>query len=237
MTKIDKKLIDPVDEPESEKIHRVVRAGISAIPYAGGPLVEMFNALIEPPMARRKTEWMVQISQAINELYEKGLVTEKDLQENEKFFTTLVHASTVAIKNHQSAKREALRNAVINSALPDAPDDTIQQLFLNFIDSCTSWHLALLQLFNNPHQWAKQRNHNFPDLVMGSLSDIITSAFPELAGQQEVFSLIWQDLFRNGFVSSDSIGGTMSGRGLLAKRTTDFGDQFLKFISRDTTKT
>jgi hypothetical protein len=234
MTKIDKNLIDPVDEPDSERAHRIVRVALSSLP---GPLLELFNSLIESPMTRRKTAWMIQVSEAINELYKKGVLTEADLQENEKFLTTLVQASTIAIKNHQAEKREALKNAVINSALPGAPDDTIQQLFLNFIDSCTSWHLALLQLFNNPHQWAKQRNHNFPDLVMGSLSDVITSAFPELAGQQEVFSLIWQDLFRNGFVSSDSIGGTMSGRGLLAKRTTDFGDQFLKFISLDTTKT
>jgi hypothetical protein len=139
MTKIDKNLIDPVDEPDSERAHRIVRVALSSLP---GPLLELFNSLIESPMTRRKTAWMIQVSEAINELYKKGVLTEADLQENEKFLTTLVQASTIAIKNHQAAKREALKNAVINSALPGAPDDTIQQLFLNFIDSCTSWHLA-----------------------------------------------------------------------------------------------
>ena len=231
MAKIDKELIDPTVEPDSEKIHRVARAAIAGIPTVGGPALEIFNALITPSMERRKTEWMIQVSGAINELYEKGVVTEKDLQENEKFFTTLVHASGVAIKNHQGEKREALRNAVINSVLPDAPDDTMQQLFLNVIDSCTSWHLALLQLFHDPVEWAKIRSHKFPDLVMGGLSHIIESAFPPLRGQQELYRLIWQELYRDGFVSSDSVAGTMSGSGLMAKRTTALGDRFLAFIS------
>jgi len=37
---------------------------------------------------------------------------------------------------------------------PGAPDDTLQQLFLNLVDSCTSWHLALLRLFQSPEKWA-----------------------------------------------------------------------------------
>lgn len=231
MPKIDKDLIQPVDELDSERLHRLARAGLSAVPVVGGTLTEIFNSLIEPPMTRRKTEWMIQVSDVINDLYEKGIVTENELQQNETFFTTLVHASAIAIKNHQSAKREALRNAVINSALPGAPDDTVQQLFLNLIDSCTSWHIALLQLFQGPEKWAAQNAHKFPDLIMGGLTDIITSAFPALAGQEHIYQIIWHELFRSGFVSSESISGTMSGSGLLAKRTTYFGDQFLKFIS------
>ena len=88
MSKIDKELVDPQVEPASEKAHRSTRAALSSIPVLGGALAETFNALIEPPMTRRKTEWMGQVTEAINELYDKGIVTEKDLQEDEKFFTT-----------------------------------------------------------------------------------------------------------------------------------------------------
>jgi len=228
--KIDKELVDPVVEPASEKAHRLVRATLAVIPTVGGTLVEAFNALIEPPMSRRKTAWMIEVTEAINDLYSKGIVTEKDLQENEKFFTTLVHASTIAVRNHQSEKREALKNAVINSALPDAPDDTIQQLFLNVIDSCTSWHLALLQLFQGPEKWARGHNHTFPSLLMGGLSHIIESAYP-LQGQESIYRLVWQELFRDGLVNTDSVGA-MSSSGLMAKRTTDLGDKFLAFISQ-----
>lgn len=231
MTKIDKELIDPVVEPDSEKVHRVARAAMAGIPVLGGTLVEAFSALIEPPMAKRKTEWMVEVTEAINALYEKGIVTEDNLQENEKFFTTLVHASSTAIKNHEKEKLSALKNAVLNSALPEAPSDTMQQLFLNLIDSCTSWHIALLKLFQGPEQWASDNGHQFPSWSMGGISSVIESAYPQLQNQQALYTLVWKELYRSGLFNTDSLGSTMSGSGMLAKRTTPIGDEFVKFIS------
>jgi hypothetical protein len=175
---------------------------------------------------------MVRVSEAINELYEKGILTEKDLQENEVFFTSLVHASTMAIKNHQVEKLDALRNAVINSALPGAPDEIIQTLFLNFIDSCTLWHLALLRLYQGPVNWARERKHEFPKVVLGGLSNIIESAYPGMRGRQEVFRIVWQDLFRYGFFTADWSSGTASFSGLVAKMTTKLGDDFIAYITR-----
>jgi len=231
MSKIDKELIDPTVEPDSEKIHRTIRASLAAVPVLGGTSVEIFNALIEPPMAKRKTEWMIQVTDALNSLFEKGILTEQDLQHNEKFFTTLVHASTIAIRNHDQKKLEALRNVVLNSALPNAPDDTLQQLLLNLIDSCTSWHIALLKLFQNPKQWAIENNHRFPDWQGGSLDSVIESAFPELKGHWNLYQLIWQELYRNGLVSTDRLQTIISGYAMLAKQTTGMGDSFINFIS------
>lgn len=231
MSKIDKELIDPAVEPTDEKVHRVARAAISSIPALGGALTEAFSALIEPPMARRKTQWMVDVTDAINELYEKGFITESDLQSNEKFFTTLVHASSTAIRNHESEKLKALKNAVLNSALPKAPDATMQQLFLNLLDSCTSWHIALLRLFQGPEQWAISNNIKFPSWSMGGLTAVIECAYPQLQNQRAIYTLIWNELYRNGLVSTEGLGTAMTESGMLAKRTTPIGEAFLKFIS------
>lgn len=231
MEEINKELIDPVVEPSSEAAHRLARASIGAIPAFGGALLEAFNALIEPPMVKRRTEWMIQVTDVLNQLLEKGVITEQDLQSNEKFFTTLVHASNVAIRNHEAEKLNALRNAVINSALPGAPDDTLQQLFLNIVDSFTSWHIALLKLFQNPKQWAQNCGHTFPKWAMGGLTSVIEDAYPSLKGQQDLYRLVWQELFRSGLVNTDGFGVTMSVDGMLSKRTTAIGDRFLSFIS------
>lgn len=230
MTTIDKELIDPSSEPIEETAHFFARAALAAIPF-GGTCVEIFNAIIEPPMARRKTAWMIQVTDALNQLFEKGILTEQDLQTNERFFTTLVHASSVAIRNHEQAKLEALRNAVLNSALPDAPDDTLQQIFLNVIDSCTSWHIALLKLFQDPVRWAREHNHQFPNWSAGGLDSVIENAFPALRGQKELYRIVWQELFRNGLINSDSLGTTMTAAGMLSMRTTPIGNKFLAFIS------
>lgn len=237
MSKIDKDLIDPIVEPEGEKAHRLTRAALSSIPVLGGSAVEAFNALIEPPMARRKTQWMIDVTEAINELFEKGLVPLEELLKNEKFFTTLVHASNIAIRNHQQQKLDALKNAVLNSALPDPPDDTLQQLFLNFVDSCTSWHIALLKLFKDPKKWAEDNDHTFPGWSMAGLSAVIESAFPNLLGQQDMCRLIWQELYRNGLINTEHINASMSAHGLFQKRTTVIGDKFILFISEPTLST
>lgn len=231
MAKIDEDLVDPAIEPDGEKAHRTTRASLSAVPVLGGALVEAFNSIIEPPMVKRKTEWMKQVTGAINELYEKGIVTEEELMENEKFFTTLVNASTVALKNHQQEKIEALRNATINSALPGSPDDSTQQMFLNLIDTCTEWHIRILKLFQDPQKFIEESDRTPPGWSMGGLSSVLVFAYPELHGKRPFFDLIWKDLFTAGLLSTDSLHVTMSGSGMVAKRTTDFGDQFIRFIS------
>ncbi|TAL32959.1 MAG: hypothetical protein EPN93_14930 [Spirochaetes bacterium] len=231
MNKINKDQIDPVVEPESEKIHRMSRAIISAVPVLGGPLLEGLNALIEPPMARRRTEWMTQVTEAINDLVESKGITIESLQENEKFFTVLVTASNIAIKNHLKEKLDALKNAVINSALPGAPDDVLQQIFLNLIDNCTTWHIAILKLYHGPVQWAQENGHIFPDWSMGGIPSVIESAYPELNGQREVYNIVWQELNRYGLINTDNIAITMTVSGMLSKRTTSIGDMFLEFIS------
>lgn len=182
-------------------------------------------------MARRRTEWVSQVTEAINELYDKGIVTEEDLQENKKFFTTLVHANNAAIRNHQEEKLLALRNAVLNSVLPGAPSDTMQQLFLNLIDSCTSCHIALLKLFQEPEQWAAKHNYQFPSWTMGSTSQVIEHAYPQLRNEQALYTLVWNELYLNGLFNSDGLNTTMAGHGMFAKRTTQIGDAFVKFIS------
>ncbi|WP_445362961.1 hypothetical protein ACJJIQ_21135 [Microbulbifer sp. ANSA003] len=231
MIKIDKDLVDPVVEPSSEKAHRITRAAVSGIPVLGGAMVEAFNALIEPPMARRRSIWMAQVTEAINDLYEKGIITEENLQTNEQFFTTLVQASNAAMRNHQEEKISAYRNIVLNSALPGAPSDTLQQLFLNLIDSCTLLHIVLLKLFQGPQEWAAANSHQFPNWTMGSISHVIENAYPQLKNQKAIYELVWSELYRSGLFNTEGLNTTMSENDMFGKRTTALGDQFISFIS------
>lgn len=229
--KIDNSKVNPVVESEGDKAHRVARVALSLIPGVGGAAAELFNALITPPLEKRKAEWMTKVTEAINELYEKTQIDIEGLQNNEQFFTTLVHATHVALRNHQNEKIEALKNAILNSALPDAPDDSLQQIFLNLVDSFTVWHLAILKLFQNPEKWADDNNHQFSNLMAGGLSSILESAFPQLQGQRSFYDIVWRDLYLSGLVNTESLHGMITGRGLMEKRTTEMGDKFLKFIS------
>ena len=54
--------------------------------------------------------------------------------------------------------------------------------------------------------------------------------YPEL--DNEIFKKIYNDLYVDGMVNlkTDNLNTTMTGSGMVAKRTTALGDEFLMFI-------
>lgn len=201
--------------------HAVVRAGLSAIPIGGGAAVELFQGVIQPPLEMRRQKWMVDVGEKLLELERNGLKLE-DLQSNEQFISAVMHASQAALRTHQATKLEALRNAVINVAKGQAPEETLQHLLLNFVDSFTEQHLRILKVFQCPTP--------IPNMSMGGLSSVLEHNIPELRQHRELYIQLWKDLYSRGLLNTEGLNVTMSESVLLAKRTTELGDALLKFI-------
>jgi hypothetical protein len=220
------------EESIGDVAHTVVKAGLSAIPVIGGPLAELFAAVIEPPISRRRVQWIESIGNGLKILEEKvdGFKIEA-LSQNEMFITTVMQASQAAIRNHQKEKLEALRNAVLNAALPNAPEEDIQLMFLNFIDGLTPWHLRVLKFIDDPLEWGKSNNIPYLNLSSGGPSNVLEHTFPELKGRRDFYDLIVKDLFNRGLMNTESLHGMMTEQGMYASRTTKMGKQFLKFIT------
>lgn len=232
MDKIDNELIDPIVEPDGEKAHRVARIMIGAVPILGGAGVEIFNSLIDTPMNERKVQWMNQVGNALNDLIEKGVLTEQGLKHNETFITTVAQASMLAIRSHQQEKLEALRNAVLNVAVGHDPEEDLRQLFLNFVDVCTVTHIRLLSLMNGPEEWGQKHGVEFPSgWSMGGITQAIEHAFPDLRGKEQIYKVIWGDLYQRGLINTEGLGTTMSRQGILARRTTELGAKLIDFLS------
>ena len=220
MTVADDKLSVP-KKTGGDAAHAVAKAGLSAIPIAGGAAAELFQYVVQPPLEKRRERWMADVGEKLRDLEANGLKLE-DLQGNQQFVSAVMHASQVALRTHQESKRRALRNAILNVATGQAPDETLQHLFLEFVDAFTELHLRILKLFQAPTPP--------PSMSMGGLSHVLEHNMPELQGHQELYKQLWRDLYSRGLVTTDSLGGTISGSGLAAKRTTQMGDQFLTFI-------
>ena len=109
--------------------HAATKGMLGCVPGVGAAVAEGFNRIVQPPIEKRRGEWMERVTEAIQRLQDEAKIKPEDLQNNEAFISTVLQASQIAQRNHQQEKIDALRNAVLNSALPSAPDDSRQQMF------------------------------------------------------------------------------------------------------------
>jgi len=144
----------PTTETAGDKAHLGARALIASIPVLGGPALEIFNWLIMPPLEKRKAEWMNRVSEAIVELQEKFDLEIEKLAENEHFISILLHATSIAIKNHQADKISALKKALINSATEKNTSEDQQFAFINLINEFTPTHLKILYDMHQGFCWS-----------------------------------------------------------------------------------
>jgi hypothetical protein len=188
--------------------------------------------VIAPPLERRRDAWIESISNGLNELAQKveGFKLE-DLTKNEAFITTVTHASQAAIRNHQKEKLEALRNAVLNAALPNAPEQDLQLMFLTYVDTLTTWHLVILKFLDDPKEWGGKNLIVYPNWSMGGVNAALEHAFPSLRSKRETYDVFIKDLYSRGLISTDSLHVMISGESILASRTTNMGKRFLTYIS------
>jgi hypothetical protein len=198
----------------------VTKAAISLVPLLGGPAIEIFNAVTTPMLSKRRDKWIFMFAEAINELADKiNESSFENLPENEIFITTVMHASQIAIRNHQKEKLKALKNAVINSALnKNLPEDNLQLMFLDYIDSFTPLHIKLLNFFNEPKsiEFIFELNTKIARMegaseIIGDISNSLYStlekgleaAFPELKGKKDIYMAVINDLESKNMIQTD----------------------------------
>lgn len=195
-------------------------AALSALPVAGGAIREVMQ-LLESPVERRRNEWMESVAAALRRLEANGITIES-LKSNEQFVSAVLQATVIAQRTHHKEKLDALRNALMNIATAQAPDEALQSIFLNHVDAFTDWHIKILRLFQAPTAHGG----------MTELYEILEHAYPQLQGRREVYDAVWSDLATRELVNVRFLHGKMGTESnLVAKRTTSLGDLFLGFIS------
>lgn len=226
----DEKKYEVPKSDGGDTAYTLAKAGLGSIPCAGAAAAELLGLIVAPPLEKRRDEWMAEVGDALRQLEEKMGVVIENLQNNDQFLDAAIEATQIAIRTSNLEKREALKNALLNSALPNPPEETVQKMFLSFIDTLTVWHTKLLGLFDNPPRFIEKNKVQFGDITMGSMSHLIESAFPELRGRRDLYDLIWKDLYSRGLVNTQELHAMMTGGGIVAQRTTNLGKDFIAYI-------
>ena len=210
------------------------RAGLISFPFVGAATSELFNFIISPSLRKRKEKWMEDIAEALKNLERQDIISFDDLSENEVFISTTIYATQAALRTNQKEKLKALQNVVVNSALTSSPDEDTQQMFLNFVDIFTKWHLRILKILtkspdgkNYPHKKGNVYVHLF------QLPDFIENTYPELRGRNNFYNQIIKELSDRGLVNmsaSDAGHEVTTKRGIPSVQVTEFGMEFLSFV-------
>lgn len=213
-----------------DTVQAIVRAGMSIVP-AGGAVAELIGLVIQPALSRRRDEWFNGVATDLQTVMDRPEApTVEELSKNEVFVTTLLNASAAALRTHQKEKLDALRAAVINSALPMAPDEHTQLTFIRLVDELTALHLRILSYAHDPAGWFERNQIPKPDIYMGARSAILEAALPDLISRGDVYNQAVNDLTAQGLFSG-TFGGMVTQQGLYDKLTSPLGDRFLGFIT------
>ena len=210
--------------------HALTKAGLGSIPIVGAAAAELLGLIVTPPLEKRRNEWMAEVGDALKQLEVKLGVAIESLQDNDQFIDAAIEATQMAIKTSNSEKKEVLKNALLNCALPNAPEESLQKMFLSFIDTLTVWHIKLLCLFDDPPRYIEKNKVQLGGISAGAMSHLLEAAFPELRGRRDLYDLIWKDLYSRGLVNTDGLHTMMTGSGIVAQRTTMIGKGFITFI-------
>jgi len=215
--------------------HKIGKALLSAVPVVGGPAVELFSVLIAAPLEKRRDEWLTSCVSGLKRLEEEfaGFKMEQ-LAEKEAFLTTFMHATKITTANHSKEKRRALRNAVLNSASPTPPDEDMQLIFVNLVDSFTSWHLRLMLACEDKWGWRankEQENTELPSPHLIGPCPLIEALFPELAGKHDFYDHLLKDLVNRGLVVISKKPMSVKTIIYCTLVITPMGQEFRKFIS------
>ena len=187
-------------------------ASLVPVPYLGES-VSILTELIGPPIRKREMEWREEVGKGLRELEASQLCVFEQLQENNVFIDTLIRALQAARCTGNRKKREALRNAVLNAASPQAPDEVIQAIFIGLIAEFTEYHLVILQRLS-------LNNRNAYEGIASGLSEresIIRSIVGDLEDHQLINVVGRSAMGERGVVVVDGLS--------------ELGTKFLSFIA------
>lgn len=227
------KRIEVPEEEISDVVIDFAKSIASNLIPASAPILDI---LITTPYEERKASWMRDVTDILNELQARLFDIDR-LRKDPEFFDILIQAVHIGIKTHKKEKKLALKNAIINSAFCNPYDFTKKQIFMNFIDIFTDYHVKLLVFMNNSEILLFESSKTGGNIGgVSSIELLIANVYPELI-ESGLVDVVWTDLFRNNLLknSKEIIVVKTDPYGVSIQQTTPLGSEFIKFISDDKT--
>jgi hypothetical protein len=214
--------------PVAEHVLNIVKAALSAAPFAGA-IASLMSDYIPDSRASRLEEFAEQIADDLLRLQER-VSSEYLLTDDYAFMFEQCFKG--AAEYPQREKLEAFRGILINSAMPGDLSQEEKEFFLNLVANLSVLHIRIIKFMAFPEEYLREAG--IPqEQIQGGFSTFFPRAIPGI--NLDVIKAAFADLNRYGFTNTDkSIFGSMTaGQGLqlLQGRVTDLGMKFIAFCS------
>jgi uncharacterized protein (DUF1778 family) len=242
-----KKILDESD-PSSEagdRAMRLTKAALGPVVATGAAIASGAAVPVAPVLAAMTTYiveelWLPHLRMREESIIEDVVArlqnVDRTVLESAAFIDALNAGVQAAIKTSSQTKREALRNAIVNSVGQAAPHLVKQQQFFALTDRYSELHLMLLDLFGaggpSASRWYQREHADLNSPVRGV--GVITSAakMAEKVFHEhdlEFIRHVWSQLVADGLARAPLDNGAEGDIAHL-KRTTTLGDEYLAFI-------
>ena len=219
------------EETKGDVAHALAKGAMSTVPVLGGLAAEIFGEIVKPPLQKRTVEWLNGLAERIKKLEEQGSFRVESLADNELFVSVVAQAVTIAGRNHQREKLDALQSAVFNTAASISIDENQQMLFLNLLDYLTALHLKILIYFNDPPAWFRSQGRPLPSFFGAPPVSGLEEAISELRDRRDLYDSLIAELYSRGLLNTDGTGMHTIMSTCFDSRTTTLGKGFLRYIS------
>ncbi|MDQ6433137.1 hypothetical protein RB623_03615 [Mesorhizobium sp. LHD-90] len=207
----------------------VLEAAVASIPGAGAGLQKLMQSLGFDPYRKREEEFLDRLGRAVEDLQKRQQLDIAALHDN-PYFEGLINDIRDKFRSARSeAKKQHLIDAATNAVSGIMVDDAVAGRFLSFIEQFSPGHVLMLRLLQNPKA-NPSAVAKMERVSMGGLSDMMEAAFSNGEIARDAIPVIYDDLHREKLVEG-GLNVTMSGSGLMEKRTTTIGDAFIRFLS------
>ena len=183
----------------------------------------LFKLVWPPGIERRSAEWREEVGRAIAEVCGKLDKQPEELSKDDRFLDAVSRATAAALKDHRRERWELLRNGLVNSALPPALDEDLQQVFFQLLDELTLAHVAMLKAINSPYD---------PEVAGISTVECVKRRLGKTAADEPMLRVFLDQLEARRLLQSSS-PRTPVGAGPFGQTSfTGMGRRFLAFVSK-----
>jgi len=231
---MSKKKYSPPKPTTGDSARNLTRAVLSPISGAD----ELLSYIWKQPFDKRLEVWREVVANALRQLESKQGVDLSRIHLNDDFISVFIQASAIAVRSHQAEKIDALKNAILNAALPGHTKVDFYFIFVRYIDELTPIHLKLLS-FSIQEETTLKTIKSYTEFY-----NSFNNKYPKALSQDE-FKMVCGDLEVRGLMrisqDIDDFEDIYHADSLLLAETndnlpriiiTDIAKEFISFIAK-----